>query len=549
NPGTANSSCSQAVTSQLKSTCTANQTCSGGSCSNINVACSTNSQCGANGYVGSPYCQGGDIYQNYRTYTCKNPGTANSTCSDSSAPQLKSSCTSGQTCSSGICTNVNIPCSTNSQCGTNNYIGGPFCMGNGVYKNYTTHTCNNPGTANSSCSQATAPQLQNTCNSNQTCSLGNCGDINVACSTNSQCGTNGYIDGPYCQGNSVYQNYKTYTCNNPGTANSSCSQTTVPQLKDTCTSNQTCSNGSCNQQNNLDVSTSVYPSSPRVNQSVTFTSSVSGGVGNYTYSWTGDCTSHSANCNTTFNQSGTYTAYLSVTSGNQTETSTESVNVGRDCDGNTTQRCVGNSVYRFDSCGNQQELIQSCGYNQICSNNTCTQNQQNYTTVQTNQATNINGNQATLNGYLSGININNTNYVWFQWGNTTSYGYETNHQTMNYTGSFSQNIAGLSPGIIYHFRAVAQDYNGQIVYGQDISFLSAQVLGATTISTGLTNNFLVDSFFLPLIIALLSIWLFKSGILNVSGWVDSRRINRRNYVVGKQLKSKITEIKSRENLN
>ncbi|MDO8486277.1 MAG: hypothetical protein Q7S77_01080, partial [Candidatus Staskawiczbacteria bacterium] len=51
----------------------------------------------------------------------------------------------------------------------------------------------------------------------------------IICSTNSQCGTNGYIDGPYCQGNSVYQNYKTYTCNNPGTANSSCSQAVTSQ--------------------------------------------------------------------------------------------------------------------------------------------------------------------------------------------------------------------------------------------------------------------------------------------------------------------------------
>ncbi|MBI3631374.1 MAG: PKD domain-containing protein, partial [Candidatus Staskawiczbacteria bacterium] len=360
--------------------------------------------------------------------------------------------------------------------------------------------------------------------------------------------TDGYTDSPYCQSGSIYQNYKTYTCNNPGTANSSCSNSIVPQLKATCAGNQTCSNGICiNQQNNLIVSTSVYPSSPQINQSVTFTSSVTGGTGNYTYSWTGACTGYSANCYTSFPQSGTYTAYLLVTSGNQSQTSSQTVTLGQNCTANVTQRCVGNAVYWYDSCGNQQGLIQTCSYNQTCSNGSCIQ--QNYLTVQTNSATSINNSQATLNGYLSGISNNNINYAWFQWGNTASYGFETNHQTMNYTGFFNQNIAGLSPGVVYHFRAVAQDYNNQIVYGQDMSFQATQVLGVTDISTGLTNNFLADSFFLPLIIGLAGIWLFRSGILNFSGWTDKYRIKRKNYIVGKKLKSKIAEIKEKENFN
>lgn len=114
-----------------------------------------------------------------------------------------------------------------------------------------------------------------------------------ACSSNFDCGTNGYRGSPYCQGNSLYQNYKTYTCNNPGTTYSSCSQSTVSQLILNCTGNQTCSNGSC----------------------------------------TANCTSH------------------------------------------YNQRCVGSSVYWYDSCGNQQELYQYCQYNQTCSNGYCsTQN-------------------------------------------------------------------------------------------------------------------------------------------------------------------------------
>jgi len=370
----------------------------------------------------------------------------------------------GPVSSADLCS-VNIACSSNSQCGTNGYTGSPFCQGGNVYQNYITYVCNNAGTANSSCSDSTAPKLKTTCSTNQTCSNGQCQDVNITCSSNSQCGTNGYTGSPFCQGNSVYQNYITYTCNNANTSSSYCSNSTTAQLKYNCTGNQTCSNGSC------------------------------GGT---------SCSSHSY------------------------------------------QQCVGNYLYWYNSCGVQED-------GQYCSNG-CTNNycnyQQNYFTVQTNSATNTYNNQTTLNGYIYGITTNNANYVWFQWGPTTSYGYngyETNHQTINYSGSFSQNISGLIPGAIYHYRAVAQDNSGRIIYGQDMTFQSGQVLGATDVNTGLTNNFLIDSFFLPLMIALAGIWLFRSGILNTGAWVDGRKIKHKDYIANKELMAKISQIKSREN--
>jgi hypothetical protein len=67
----------------------------------------------------------------------------------------------------------------------------------------------------------------------------------VSCNTNSDCGIDEFVDNLFCQNNNVYQNYKTYTCNNPGTIISSCSDSTAPRLQTTCTSGQTCSNGSC----------------------------------------------------------------------------------------------------------------------------------------------------------------------------------------------------------------------------------------------------------------------------------------------------------------
>lgn len=97
-------------------------------------------------------------------------------------------------------------------------------------------------------------------------------------------------------------------------------------------------------------------------------------------------------------------------------------------------------------------------------------------TVQTNSATNVYNNQATLNGYLSGSNnYSCNNYVWFQWGNSNSYGYETTHQQQNYTGSFSKIINNVSSGNTYHFRAVAQDCSGNTTYGQDMTIYSDNI--------------------------------------------------------------------------
>jgi hypothetical protein len=110
--------------------------------------------------------------------------------------------------------------------------------------------------------------------------------------------------------------------------------------------------------------------------------------------------------------------------------------------------------------------------------------------VQTNSATNVYNNQATLNGYLYATNSNYScnSYVWFQYGPTTSYGSETTHQLQNYSGNFSQivNIYN-NYNNSYHFRAVAQNCSGNLVYGQDATTYNNNYAGSLTVTETVKN--------------------------------------------------------------
>ena len=70
------------------------------------------------------------------------------------------------------------------------------------------------------------------------------------------------------------------------------------------------------------------------------------------------------------------------------------------------------------------------------------------------------------------------------------------------------------------------------------------VAGATTIPTGLTNNLFIDSFLIPLAIALLLVWLLKSNIIKWEQWLDARKKGYREYK-----SDKVLRIKSQKNQN
>jgi len=76
--------------------------------------------------------------------------------------------------------------------------------------------------------------------------------------------------------------------------------------------------------------------------------------------------------------------------------------------------------------------------------------------------------------------------------------------------------------------------------------------GATNVPTGLNNNIFFNSFILPLVLTLLTIWLFKSHIVNFEEWVDLRKNKYRAYRARKILnKIRTQELlqKNRDKLN
>ena|SRR3989344_722759 len=143
------------------------EVCSGGTCSY--VKCYSNSECGSNRYFGFQTCQGNSIYQNYRTYTCNNPGTANAFCTSSSVPKFQITCGQNQQCTYGKCTEAlqqpslpnNNPAPTTPQSSCTSYVS-KKCVGNSVYWQ---DSCGNQGSL-----------YQNCTTTNKVCSAAKCVD-------------------------------------------------------------------------------------------------------------------------------------------------------------------------------------------------------------------------------------------------------------------------------------------------------------------------------------------------------------------------------------
>ena len=89
--------------------------------------------------------------------------------------------------------------------------------------------------------------------------------------------------------------------------------------------------------------------------------------------------------------------------------------------------------------------------------------------VSTNTATNVKETSATLNGNLIDLGGAASCNVWFEYGTSSNYGYQTSPKKMNSMGNFNDVIVNLNQNTIYHFRAVAQN-GGGTSYGDDLTF-------------------------------------------------------------------------------
>ena len=98
---------------------------------------------------------------------------------------------------------------------------------------------------------------------------------------------------------------------------------------------------------------------------------------------------------------------------------------------------------------------------------------------------------------------------------------------------------------------IATVYNDTISISDltTVTVSKTSVLGASTqVNTGLTDNILVDSLVLPLIIALVLTFIFRIQILNLEQWLDKIKMEKDTYHYKKILQKKIKKIKEREEL-
>ncbi len=76
---------------------------------------------------------------------------------------------------------------------------------------------------------------------------------------------------------------------------------------------------------------------------------------------------------------------------------------------------------------------------------------------------------ATLVGEVTDYGGDPNLEVWFQWGKTMSYGFETQRQSKYGLGLFCATIHSLEPNTTYHYRAVARNSAGTS-YGENRTF-------------------------------------------------------------------------------
>jgi len=203
--------------------------------------CYIDSDCGTDQCAGGPnYCWLDDVYQDFITYTCNNPGQPDAYCSSEIVPLLLKECDCG--CFAGEC----LDCPVEPICGNNIMEEGEQCDdGNTEDLDGCSSTCqleqiipepicgNNIMEEGEQCDDGNTEDLDG-CSS--TCQLE---QIPSECCDDSDCTTDYYSD-KYCSGGDVYRDFHNFTC-----ILGECVEEITNELFDECDSDEVCDNGEC----------------------------------------------------------------------------------------------------------------------------------------------------------------------------------------------------------------------------------------------------------------------------------------------------------------
>lgn len=261
-------------------------------CTNEPIVCFRNADCGINGYTGNFYCQSDNVFRNFQSHICFNAGTASSYCASNITQILNTicpdscylggcvdiTCYNNADCDDSLaytedicllpgtilssCTHGDITCIQDSDCGADMFIGDTYCTGDDVFRDFKAYDCKNEGTTSSYCSSNITGNFLESCayvcangdcircNDNSDCDDGDsstydicrfsgtpesyCGHEHIECSTDIECGIDGFVGLPFCQGDDLYQNNRTFDCKNEGTPGSYCDDDSNPQLIEEC---------------------------------------------------------------------------------------------------------------------------------------------------------------------------------------------------------------------------------------------------------------------------------------------------------------------------
>jgi cysteine-rich repeat protein len=151
-------------------------------CTNRPVECFNDAECGTDRFVGQEYCSiDGNSARDFVEFTCNNPGTAVSFCTDSIIQEVIEHCENS--CFDGEC--LEIECENDFDCDDNNLR--------------TVDQCVNPGDVSSFCS-----------------------NTEINCLSDLDCGFTGFVGGEFCSADNLHKQFQTAECKNAGTLNSFC---------------------------------------------------------------------------------------------------------------------------------------------------------------------------------------------------------------------------------------------------------------------------------------------------------------------------------------